>query len=401
MAAPNHPVIEQLHVENYRVLRNITFDKLTPLTAFFGPNGSGKSTVFDVFAFLHEALTVGLRAACDARNRLSEIHSRNGQGPVVIQLKYREGNPALDGQKYPLIRYRLEIDESRGRPVVLGELLTWTTAPGSGRPRKIVDFKSGAGTVYDETARELIPESLESPDTLAVSALGLLTRHPQVASLRRFISGWYLSYISADAARQIPAVGPQELLSRSGDNLSNVLQHLQEHEPERLEAIFEALRGLVPQLDRLIATPLPDGRLMLQVKDRPFGDPILSRHASDGTLKLLAYLTVLRSAAPPAIIGIEEPENQLHPRLLAVLAEEMRAAATASQVLVTTHSPFFANALIAQELWLLYRDQDGFATTKRASGIPGVIAMTEAGGQLGDLWMEGYFGAGDPLRRAG
>ena len=50
------PRIERLHVENYRALRDVTLDRLRPLTTLLGPNGSGKSTVFDVFAFLSEAL---------------------------------------------------------------------------------------------------------------------------------------------------------------------------------------------------------------------------------------------------------------------------------------------------------------------------------------------------------
>ena len=54
--------------------------------------------------------------------------------------------------------------------------------------------------------------------------------------------------------------------------------------------------------------------------------PILSRFASDGTLKMLAYLTVLYDPDPPPLVGIEEPENQLHPRLLPELAEECQEA---------------------------------------------------------------------------
>ena len=69
--------------------------------------------------------------------------------------------------------------------------------------------------------------------------------------------------------------------------------------------------------------------------------PVLAKYASDGTLKMLAYLVLLNDPAPPAFIGIEEPENFLHPRLLPRLAEECRAATARSQLLVTTHSPGF------------------------------------------------------------
>ncbi|HDQ39902.1 MAG TPA: hypothetical protein ENN39_02575 [Desulfonatronum sp.] len=61
---PNPPRIESLSVRNYRALREITLDQLTPLTVLLGPNGSGKSTVFDVVAFLYACFSDGLRETC-------------------------------------------------------------------------------------------------------------------------------------------------------------------------------------------------------------------------------------------------------------------------------------------------------------------------------------------------
>jgi predicted ATPase len=392
----DRPVIERLTIRNYRVLRDITFDKLTPLTVLFGPNGSGKSTVFDVFAFLNEAFTTNLRRAWDRRNRLHEIRSRGATGPVEFELKYRESRTSR------LVTYRLAIDERRGGlPVVVEETLRWSISPGSGRPKDILRFEYGAGQVFDETTGERSEEALDSPDLLAVSTLGQLSRHPRVAALRRFISGWYLSYVSAETTRSLPEAGPQERLSQSGDNLPNVIQFLQEQHPERLAVIFERLRQRVPNLERLFPEPLADGRLLLRLKDAAFEEPILAKFTSDGTLKLLAYLTVLHDPEPPVIVGIEEPENQLHPRLLPLLAEEARIAAARSQMLVTTHSPYFADALQPRELWVLYREADGFTRTRRASDDPRLMAMVQNGAQLGALWMEGYFDVGDPLVRAG
>lgn len=391
----DRPVIERLTIHNYRVLRDVTFDHLTPLTVLFGPNGSGKSTVFDVFAFLNEAFTTNLRRAWDRRNRLHEIRSRGSDGPIVFELKYREG------RKSKLVTYRIAIDERRGSPVVVEETLRWSTAPGSGRSRDILSFVEGEGRVYDDSTGESSNEALDSPDLLAVSTLGQLSRHPRVAALRRFISGWYLSYVSADNTRTLPEAGPQERLSQSGDNLPNVIQYLQEQHPDRLADIFARLGERVPNLERLEPEQLADGRLLLRLKDTSFEEPILAKFTSDGTLKLLAYLTVLHDPRPPAIIGIEEPENQLHPRLLPLLAEEARHAAARSQMLVTTHSPFFADSLLPKELWVLYREADGFTRTKRASSDPRLLAMTDNGAQLGSLWMEGYFDVGDPLVRSG
>lgn len=385
--------IESLRVQNYRVLRDLKLDKLSPLTVLLGPNGSGKSTVFDVFAFLSECFTVGLRRAWDDRNRFRELRSRGADGPIVFELKYREQ------PRTPLITYHLAIDEKKSGPVVAEEWLRWTR--GRGWPFRFLDFRLGGGEVISgelpEKDDQRVPETLESPDLLAVNTLGQFARHPRISALRRFISGWYLSYLAADSTRGAPEAGPQERLSQSGDNLPNVIQYLKEQHPDRLRHILDVLTKWVPHLERVDAEMFADGRLLLQIKDEPFAEPILAKFASDGTLKMLAYLTVLYDPQPAPLIGIEEPENQLHPRLLPLLAEECRGASARGQLLVTTHSPHFVDGLRPPELWVLYRRDDGYTRAQRAADMPKVKAFIEEGAKLGDLWMEGYFEVGDPL----
>lgn len=151
----------------------------------------------------------------------------------------------------------------------------------------------------------------------------------------------------------------------------------------------------------MLAEPMVDGRLLLQIKDAPFSQPVLARFASDGTLKMLAYLVLLHDPAPPPFIGIEEPENFLHPRLLPELAEECRIAVSRTQLLATTHSPFFVNALRPKEVRVLWRDEQGFTQTRRVADMQGVPEFVENGALLGHLWMEGHFGVGDPLVNQG
>lgn len=392
------PRIERIRITNFRALRDVTFDKLSSLTVLLGPNGSGKSTVFDVFAFLSEAFTVGLRKAWDKRGRFKELRSREAEGPITFELKYREPG-------FPLITYHLEIDEDAKGPFVGREWLRWTRVPGAGRPFTFLHFVGGegfaiAGEIPDE-AGERTEQRLVSRELLAINALGQLASHPRVSALRRFITGWYLSYLTADSTRGIPEAGPQERLSQTGDNLPNVIQYLREQHEGRLREILGVLAQRVPRLDRVDADLMADGRLLLQIKDAPFARPILARWASDGTLKMLAYLVVLFDPDPPPLIGIEEPENHLHPRLLPELAEECRAASERGQLVVTTHSPFFLDAIRPQEVWALYRDQEGYTKATKASSIRGIREFVDAGASMGHLWMEGHLGLGDPLVRAG
>jgi predicted ATPase len=392
------PRIESLKVRNYRALKNITLDKLTPMTVLLGPNGSGKSTIFDVFNFLSECFQYGLRHAWDRRGRSKELKSRGADGPIVFELKYREQSGT------PVITYHLAIDEGLKGPEVVAEWLQWRRGK-RGKPFRFLEFSNGLGKAVsgeepDETDKRS-ESNLRSPDLIAVNTLGQLSDHPRVAALREFITGWYVSYLAIDQTRHQPEAGPQERLSKNGDNLANVIQYLKEQHPERLEKIFSVLRQRIPRLERVDAAPMPDGRLLLQIKDAPFEQPVLSKFASDGTMKMLAYLTVLYDPEPPHFIGIEEPENFLHPRLLPELAEECRAAAENSQLLITTHSPFLLNAMRAEEVRVLYRDEEGFTQVVKASDIQGIPQMIAAGASLGDLWMEGHFGFGDPLVNSG
>lgn len=395
---PAVPRIESLTVKNYRALRQVEIKDITPLTVFLGPNGSGKSTLFDVFAFLSECFTVGLRKALDRRNRFRELRTRGSMGPIVFELRYRE-EPTL-----PIITYHLAIEEEPGGPYVAEEWLQWRRRE-RGRPFRFLEFRRGTGQVVSgempDEQDQRGEEGLSSPDMLAVNTLGQFARHPRVSALRRFITGWYLSYLSADNTRTIPEAGPQERLSQTGDNLPNVIQYLKEQHPERLAAILQTLTRRVPRLERVDADMLPDGRLMLQVKDAPFEQPILAKFASDGTLKMLAYLTVLYDPDPPPLIGIEEPENYLHPRLLIELAEECRAVSARTQLMATTHSPFFVNGLRPQEVRIVYRDEQGYTQTQRVADIRGITEFMREGALLGDLWLEGHFGVGDPLVGAG
>ena len=253
--------IEYLKVQNFRALRDVVFRDLTPLTVLLGPNGSGKSTVFDVFAFLAECFELGLRRAWDKRGRARELKTRGSEGPVVIEIKYREPG-------YPLITYHLAVDERENAPVVVEEWLRWKRRR-YGQPFRFLDYREGQGRAVSgelpdaEDNRLDIP--LKSPDLLAANALGQFADHPRVAALRDFITGWYVSYLSTDNARGQPEAGPHERLTKSGDNLANVIQHFAEQHGDRLNRIFESLRQRVPRIDRVLAETMPDGRLLLQI----------------------------------------------------------------------------------------------------------------------------------------
>ena len=393
------PRIEYLRIKNYRALRNIKLKRITPLSTFLGPNGSGKSTLLDVLAFLTECFTDGLRHACEKRGGFKELRTRGYDELIEFEFKYRE-KPHT-----PIITYHLSIGEGTKGVYVDSEWMQWRRGS-RGKAVRLLDFQQGAGRVFDgeKSANEEMPpdeQFLDDASTLAASTLGQLTRYPRINALRRFITGWHLSEFSADVVRGVPLAGPQYHLSRTGDNLPNVIQYLEEQHPRRMQKILSILSTQVPHLEKIDNELTTDGRLLLKIKDLPFKQPILAKYVSDGTLKVLTYLTLLYAPEPPDLIGIEEPENYLHPRLLTRLAEECREASAFSQLMITTHSPYFVDELYADEVRVMYRDEEGFTVCKRPADMRGINELMETGGKLGHLWMEGFFDCGDPLTNAG
>ena len=390
--------LESLRVRNFRALRRIEMEDLTPLTVLVGPNGSGKSTVFDALAFLSESFESGLRRAWDRRGRVRGIRTRGEDGPVTVECDFRER------ANEPRITYHLEIAEEDGAPVVVSEWARWRPEP-KGAPFRFLDYRRGRGRAVGGEAPDSGDERAEAPlrsaDLLAADALGRFRHHPRIAALRTFIRGWHMSHLSARSVREEPEAGPQERLSKSGDNLANVVQYLREQHPRRLRHIVERLRRRVPRFESCRADPRPDGRLLLQLQDAPFDEPITARFASDGALRMLAYLVLLHDPAPAPLLAVETPEHFVHPRLLPELAEEFRAAAEHAQLLATTHSPFFLDVLRPEEVRVLWRDEAGHTRSRRAADSRGVTEFVRRGAHLGSLWTEGHFGVGDPLTRSG
>ena len=420
--------IEGIGIKNYRVLKDITLGKLwntqtaqplTPMTAVIGKNGVGKSSLFDAFGFLADCLKLGVEEACDARGRggFERIRSQGTDASIEFEVYYRE-----DSQARP-ITYKIAIDDDDfGRPYVAHERLRQRRfGQRHGWPFSFLMMNDGKGVAWrgeaegrqvseddsvmfdlnlllmeleeEESAETEIVE-LQDKRKPGIATLGALKQHPRISSFRQFIEEWYLSYFTPDAARSLPLAGPQRRLNVHGDNLGNVVQFMEREHADRFGRILKKVADKVPGIDRIDTERSPDGRLLLRFNDRGFDDPFYAQQMSDGTLKVFAYLLMLEDPQPPPFICIEEPENGLYHKLLEVLANEFRSHArgrrNAPQIFVTTHQPYFVDALEPDETWVLEKGQDGFSTIRRASEDDIVRAMVDEGLPLGSLWYSDY-----------
>ncbi|MCZ0903442.1 AAA family ATPase, partial [Microcoleus sp. HI-ES] len=164
--------------------------------------------------------------------------------------------------------------------------------------------------------------------------------------------------------------------------------------PKKFQSILQKISSKIPGVEKISTAQSQDGRLLLQFNDRGFQEPFYAQQMSDGTLKVFAYLLLLEDPSPPPFLCIEEPENGLYHKLLETLAREFRDHATSgksgSQVFVTTHQPYFVDALEPEEVWVLEKGEDGFSTIRRASQDPLINNLVSEGLPLGGLWYSDY-----------
>jgi len=393
--------IESLKIKNYRVFKDaqIGDPKRNPLpdfSIFVGANGSGKSTLLGVFGFLRDALIGNVDSALQTRGGFREVRSRDSQGPIAFEIRYRESRSG------PLVTYDLEIDERGGRPVVAREILKYRT--GSRGAPHLLDFSEGRGSAItneieavqsgQEMARE--HQVLESPEILAIKGLGQFQRFRAASAFRRLIENWHLSYLHVDQPRLSQEAGVAEHLSATGDNLPLVAKFIYERHRPVFDAILLKMAQRVPGLKKVEARSTEDGRIVLRFQDGAFKDPFIAKYVSDGTIKMFAYLILLHDPSPHPLLCVEEPENQLYPRLLEELAEEFREyAAQGGQVMISTHSPDFLNAARLDEVFWLTK-KDGYAHVHRAADVENLQSLVKEGDHLGTLWKQGLFEGADP-----
>lgn len=419
--------IEGFRIKNFGSLKDVTLGKLwnqqkskplTPLTAVIGKNGVGKSTIFDAFGFLSDCLKFGVEEACDKQGRggYERLFSKGQDGQIEFEIYYKE-----DGNARP-ITYEVSFDiDNTGRPFVSKERLRQRRkGQNNGWPFSFLILDDGKGVVWkgeqegkqvddafdtanfieslqknsNEESKETEVVELSDKRRLGIATLGSLTQHPRISAFRQFIEGWYLSYFTPDAARSLPLAGPQKHLNIHGDNLGNVVQYIEREHPKKFQGILNKIAQKIPGIKKISTEKTNDGRLLLKFNDKGFQDPFYAQQMSDGTLKVFAYMLLLEDPNPPPFLCIEEPENGLYHKLLESLAREFREHASnrkdGSQVFVTTHQPYFVDALEPDEVWILEKKEDGFSYIRRASENELIKNLVKEGLPLGSLWYSEY-----------
>lgn len=348
METPARPkvLITRLRAVNFRSLADVDVE-LGPLTVFVGPNASGKSNLLDALRFVRDALTTRLQQAVDSRGGISALRRKSSKGrPYDVTLEMELVAPQWKAQygftlgSRPRGEFRIKWERCaityQGQDFVYESRNgRWLTPP---YPNQAM-MQLVARQASDEEALRALTREMEQvpPLELFLPRAALLLGIPAYTevwdALRNM--GFYALYPNTFREPSKP-MNPYPFQD-DGSNLTSTLQALDREYPQAYQRILDFLRAAVPDVRDLVVKKVES--FLVGLIFHQTGLKLDLSQESDGTLRLLALFTALFQRPPRTLIGIEEPELNIHPGALAVLRDAMQLACRESQILVTTHSP--------------------------------------------------------------
>lgn len=395
------PALQRIEVENYRSLRKVAVD-LGPVNVLVGPNGAGKSNFLDVIEFLGDSVREDLMPALDRRGGFDSVYFRgdpSGNGSIRIRVTASVTSHSSDRAKD---EYTLTF---RRPPNLRQRILRWETfkfkrfqGPGKritikGSKLEIVQTKKGetAGVGRHQLSLGLRQEAL------GLALLPRLDDKEGGAEVRRMaavFSSFRVFNPDVAAASRPTRYRLDDHLESDASNLGPFFAWLWNKHPDRMEALEEDAREMIPGFRELTFGGPDEPQLAVKVTERGLGTGTMLNEMSFGSIRTLALLALLYDPNPPLLTCIEEIDHGLHPYLFDRLMDRVRDASLATQFLIATHSPALVNRLRPDELLVCERAADG-STLLPAVSAHEIRRQESAANHelgLGEIWFTGSLG---------
>ena len=337
-------MLKSIQIKNFKAIRNSKAIKLTPLTVFIGNNGSGKSSVIEALETYKTIVESGLDEAMSPWRGFEHIRNQ----AVPHQTRQRNGNQPRETNP---IEFNLAWKNYQA---------TMTIGAGAGGNQIFIQDEKLTlkSTPIDQPLRENLADDQ--------SCINATLDHQFNIDLYANISHWQFlnlnPYLMGEPKLQ-KRTGGYIPLAKDGSNLADYLLSIYNYSEDKaiFNGIVETLKYVLPYAEDLqpkITSEL-ERSVYLQLTESNFKVP--GWLLSTGTLRILALLAVLRHPNPPPLILIEEIENGLDPRTIHLIVEEIRNLIETgkSQIIITTHSPYFLDLLTLSHLILVERDLTG------------------------------------------
>jgi predicted ATPase len=381
--------ISKIQIGGFRRLLDVDIE-MRPLMVMIGANGVGKTSVLDAISLLSLSAAGAMNNALSAWGGITSVISREHANrlSLIAEMEVPGYNP---------LQYHLELEPGGIAYSIAEETLSQV---GKERNSPFFHIFSHYDKIvyYDVDAKKLVqPEEVlpnwkHDPLESSLSQVPKMFRQPE--ELRRVLSSAAF-YHALDVKQRAPVKLPQQMKpaifpGENGEELLPFLYYLRESDKDRYESIEDTLRAAFPSFESLNFPPVAAGMLSLAWKDRYFKKALYPHELSEGTLRFLWLVSLLKSPSLPTITMIDEPEVSMHPELLSILADLMREASERTQIVVATHSDTLIRFLEPKEVVVMDTDDEGFTSAKWADSFD--IEKWLEDYSLDEIWRMGQIG---------
>ena len=371
----------RLKAKNYRSLRDVTVD-FEDFNLFIGPNAAGKSTILDALRFLHEGM--------HARDFQGPILSRGGplnlawKGGVAhridLVVTLQNGNHSFEWSvQIDIQGYKFGVKE-------------WVKQFLTGLPPvPLLDADGGMGRWWSANTEKRVEMQLP-PTSCALAAASADTTFP-ARDIASFVRRWgFFDPNPFLLRRDWPGLEASRL-DHYGRNLAETLYTLKSASPDVFDLIRSATQDIVG-LPTSIEPRVSEDRRYYFVQKEGLRFTVHQMGVSSGTLRMLALMTALYGEQDANLLGIEEPENYVHPSALSAFVEHTRNSHGRVQFMVTTHSPLLLDLLDDPKVVYIVQRGDGTGTKVSKEKNPEGVrnALDESGFSLGEYYQTKGFG---------
>lgn len=375
--------LSRLNVQNYRSLRNVSIE-LGDLTVFIGANASGKSTILDALRLLAEAVQM--------RDFSTPIANRGGllelfwKGPDRGTIIFSVGTVQ---DQYRSFLWNEQLNAQGASELYLHEQI-YMVLP-SQPPSEILNALNGSGWWWSGSEERLV--DLRQPPTACALASASVDASFPAREVAEFVGRWGFFDPSPLVLRNDWSTVGQGSFDTHGRNLGKTLHDLSKSAPDVFEKIVSATRSVLGLPAKIEVRQFEDRFYFAQ--DEPgLMSPVNQWGISSGTLRILALMTALYGQPGGSLIGIEEPENYVHPAALSSFVEHLLDARKRVQIMLTTHSPLLLDFLDdPSAVNIVRRDEQLGTVITREKNPEGVRRALDASGfGLGEYYETRGFG---------
>ena len=355
---------------------------LSNINICVGNNASGKSNFLDAIGFLSDIASADLDFAIATRHGIKSVSewAPRRRADVSIGIEFELGSlrgtytitirPSTDRFFVRSESGSVSYFESRKRPRPAPSLLSGVLLEGeSENKRTELSFtRTADGKIAVTGGSAPSVEWMErmhflETDTVlhALSSRNLFGRLGQIAA---FLENIRLYKIYPNTLRTPEVPTSEAVLKEHGENTASVYKRMTSRDNnknrEARREIVESLKLAVPELTG-IQTRNIAGYVAptFQMKEASGQTHFYNAsQMSDGTLRLFGLLVALYQTSSPRLLCLEEPEQNINPGMLDIIAESVEDISERTQVIISTHSPYLLDRFDPDDL-IVFDKQDG------------------------------------------